>query len=483
MAAVENKPSLWRSIKQFWKGLWSSGSSAHRDLSALMSHGHAGGLFTSQWTDSRAELVRHFRHWTYIAIDRIGTKVATQVPNVTLIKAPGEKTRRKLLDPYRRSKALTPLLSHEQLEPVKEDHPLLRLLRDPNEPDTAYDLWYETILFLYLTGNAYWWIPCNKTTGLPDAIWVIPSHWVHAVQGRGGKLIDHYVVMPLEGHYHRHEIPYEDILHFKRKSPISKVDGYSPQTAINHWLDTQESVDRSRMFSFRNGTFPTVSIEMSGEVEDITKEKLDQIEEKFAARYAGEMQANKPLITPPGMKVRSLMVTPPEMGFVESAEQLRDNILAAFGVPACVAQINQNMTYGSVVAAQVGFTSFTVNPLCRFLGQYITEKLAWRYDEKLRVWWEDCTPDDPEMLEKRIITDLQCGAITPNEVRSLRGREPYPLGGDDPLSPVNLHTLPFVTGKKVDPLQSQEDHMSSSNSGKPHKEPDGDEPSEPDGDE
>ena len=429
-------------------------------MAALLQYGSTLGTFAGAWTDSRIELVRHFRHWVYVAIDRRATKIATQVPNISFVRddeRPGDPQKYMLptvrkgfshTNSFIRQKALTPLQSHENLEPARSDHPLVRLLKDPNEPDTAYDLWYETELFLCLTGSAYWWMPPSPVTGLPEAIWVIPSHWVWPVVGKE-RTIDGYEIRPVEGNYLRKFLPYEEILHFKRKNPVSKIDGYSPQTAINHWIDTQESIDRTRFFHFRNGMFPTVAIQMNGDVEDVTADKLNQIEQKIAARYTGETKANKPVIIPPGFELKKLFVSPQEMGFVNSSEQLRDHILAAYGVPASVACVNGGMTYGSVRASDAGFYAMTINPELRMFGHQVTEKLAWRYDKRLRVWWEDCTPDDPEMIEQRIKTDLLCGAVTPNEVRWLRGREAYKFGGDDPLVARNLAVLPLGTGKST----------------------------------
>ena len=440
-------------LKSFWKSLW-MGRSGSREMASLLSRGAGLGTFSGAWTDSRIELVRHFRHWVYIAIDRIASRVAIQVPNVTLIRTPenpGDVG--KYLKPFLKRKALTPVLSHENLEPVRDDHPLLQLLRDPNEPDTAYDLWYETIMFLYLTGSAYWWMPKNEL-GLPVAIWVVPSHWVWPVVGTE-RIIDGYEIRPVEGNYLRKFLPFDDVIHFRFKSPLSKIDGYSPQTAVNHWIDTQESVDRSRFFTFRNGVQSDLAIQFSGDLHDINEANLNQIESKFFNRYQGETRAGRPIILPPGVTLKNLFVSPREFAYCESAEQLRDNILAAFGVPAAIAQISQHMTYGSVLATQAGFYSITVNPLCRQLGQVITEKLAHKYDRRLRVWWEDATPDDPQMLEKQLANDAKSGAIAPNEIRALRGREAYPYGGDDPLIPGNLAITPWVTnGEYIAPLDT-----------------------------
>src|SRR5262249_3188671 len=154
-------------------------------------------------------------------------------------------------------------------------------------------------------------------------------------------------------------------------------------------------------------------------------EDLLRIEAKFASRYTGETRANKPLFLPPGTKLNHYTITPSEMQYCESALQMRDFILAAFGVPPVVAGIASEMTYGSIMAAQAAFTTFTINPLLGFLGQLISEKLAWLFDRRLRVWWEDLTPQDPELLEKQYATDAKFGALTPNEQRAERGRRPY----------------------------------------------------------
>lgn len=425
-----------------------------RDLSALLSYGPTHLPYTAAWTDSRIEQVRAFKHWVYIAINVIASKIASSLPNVTYVSSeldqavtsPGDLAG-KTYNSYShlRSKALLPLLSHEQIQPAPSDHPLSRLLLDPNTPDTVYDLFYETILFNRLTGVAYWWTPLNPVTGLPDAIWVLPSHWVWPVYGKPGEShLLGYELRPVEGNYLRRFLPLNEIIEFKHKNPISKIDGYSPMTAASQWIDTLTMVNTARWHAYRNGTFPTVAIQFDGTYLDPSEEDLRRIESKFLARYIGETRSNKPLFLPPGVKATALTLKPNEMIFGETAKETRDNILALYGVPPIIAGIMDGMTTGSLTAAQVGFFCLTINPLLRFMGQVITEKLARLYDPTLRVWWEDMTPDDPSLQEEKIKTDLLAGAITPNEIRLIRGRQPYAAGwGDQPIAPVNMQTLPL----------------------------------------
>ena len=409
-----------------------------KDLSSLVSYSPSGTPFISSWTDYRIEQVRNYKHWVYIAIRAIAQQVASTVPNISWVSSEADDSMRFR---HMKNKALTPLLAHEALKPVPDRHPLMRLIKDPNDPDTSYDLWYETVMFFKLTGSAYWWTPKNSL-GLPAAIWVVPSHWMWPVPGTD-RAIAGYEVRPVEGVYQKLFLPADEVTVFKDKSPVSKIDGFGPLTAGNQWVDTMDTINRSRWYAYKNGTFPTVAIQFDGKYQDPSDEALRRIEAKFVSRYTGETRSNKPLFVPPGATVTPLSLGINQMLFGETATETRDNILALFGVPASVVGLSKESSYGSLIASYIAFMQMTINPLMRYMGQVLSEKIAKQYDSSLRVWWEDITPLDPELTEKQIQTDLMCGAITPNEVRLMRGREPYAdKWGDQPIVPLNMTSGP-----------------------------------------
>ena len=311
-----------------------------RDLSTLLSYGPSFLPYVAAWTDSRIEQVRNYKHWIYIAIRTIARQIASQVPNVSWTFHNSQSFPRSN---YLKNKALIPLLTHEDLEPVPDKHPLLRLLKDPNDPDTSYDLWYETILFHHLTGIAYWWMPKNKF-GLPAAIWVVPSHWMWPIVGQD-KLIEGYEIRPIEGNYFRKFLPVDEIVVFKDKSPISKIDGFSPLTAGAQWGDTMDMINRSRWHAYKNGTFPTVAVQFDGKFQDPSDEDLKRIEAKFMSRYTGETRTNRPMFLPPGVSVNPLSLGINQMLFGETATEVRNNILALFGVPSSAAGLSNDMSY------------------------------------------------------------------------------------------------------------------------------------------
>ena len=452
-----------------------------RDLSALLSYGPAYLPYTAAWTDNRIEQVHAFKRWVFVAADLIATHIANKRPNISRLTvgdpedqrtqlggpaamasfsslersyrrafpalpksySPSPAVRLRHLERLReRQRALTPLLSHESLAPVEHNHPLRSLLSDPNDPDTGWHLWYETCIHLLLTGNAYWWMPKNKA-GKPVAIWVVPAHWMWPIVGKD-RLIDGWEVRPVEGNYLNQVLPMDQVIHFRKPNPISKIDGFSPLTAIAQWADVSESIDRSRVISYRNGMTPTVAVQFDGTLNDPGEDMLRRIEAKFIARYYGENRSNRPIFLPPGVKVVPLTIKPNQMVWGENAEETRNNILAGYHVPPGIIAVEPTQP-----GDQVTFCGQALNPLAGFLSQVVSEKVCSLYDasRSLRVWWEDFVPDDPKQLESTIKTDLLCGAITTNEVRILRGRQPIPEDwADRPILPVNMAPLTLPHG-------------------------------------
>lgn len=469
------KPLAW--LRGLGTSLFAKARQGRRKLDPWLGFASGGpivGPSLNGWTDNRGDQARAFRHWVYVAVDLIAQRIASQFPNVGHVRQPGDAAKGHHLGPYLREKALTPLFGQEDLERADHEHPLVRLFSDPNQPDTAYDLFYETVLFQLLTGVAYWWVPRNPATGLPVAVWVLPSHWVFPVFDRDG-IVEAYDLRPAEGNYLRRQFPADEVVFFRKKSSISKVDGYSPQTAGAQWIDSQLAVDRSRWYTFKNGAFPAAALEFSGEYTDPDDTELQRIEAKFLARYAGETRAGKPLLLPPGVKFHKLSLTPREMDYNVSAEQLRDQILALFHVPAAIAGVVKDVTGPTLLAADTLFCGNVINPLCRQLGQTATEHFRKAYDDpSLRVWWDDRTPEDPKMVEERIKTDMNMMAISPNEVRLLRGRKPYEHGGWDPFAPHIGLIMPWATGEDFNAVNPFTHEFGPAKKPGP-KEPDGDE--------
>lgn len=404
----------------------------------VFAHAMMGGTaygFPGGWSQDRIEQVMHLKSWVYIAQRRIWDRIARLTPNVGFVSEPNPGQQMKALDrraaEWRCRKALNAIQPHEQVTPAGSQHPLVRLLANPNGPDVAFDLWSELGIFLELTGNAYIWaVPSNlgvlDKTYKAAQLWILPSHWVWPRVGKN-RLIEYYEVRPWIGPGML-RFPPEDVIHLRFKSPIHKIDGYSPQTAGAEWIDTSESVNRSRFFQFKNGCQMQGNLKLGDRYVDLDDDDLERLYAKFFARIQGEQNAGRPIITPPDSEIVPLTITPDEMAYTQSADQLRDWILALWGVPKEVAGIQDA---GSEIAMYGPLRQFAENcliPRLTYLGQSLTEKLARRWDRRLRIWWDDPTPDDPQQKREDLKMRYDTQSITSNEIRTAYGDPPLPDG-------------------------------------------------------
>jgi hypothetical protein len=104
---------------------------------------------------------------------------------------------------------------------------------------------------------------------------------------------------------------------------------------------------------------------------------------------------------------------------------MRDAVLGVHGVPPIAAGIGGGGSYAAFYAQLKQFTCLTVQPILELLAEEDTERLAPQFGDGLTIEYEAAAIDDPEILERRLATDIAARAITKGEIRSLRGLPPF----------------------------------------------------------
>jgi hypothetical protein len=390
----------------------------------------------------------------YVRPVKAGRRAARELAKVNGPRYPRSLLRDHALQ-RRYTKTMHAVKPHEDVETLEPDHPLVRLMECPNETDTPGELSYETDMFLDLTGNAYEWAPptrWGRATGRnePAERWIIPSHWVWPRFGTGNAhyMVQYYEIRPWVGPGIV-RIPPEEIIHYKQPSPIHKIDGWSVLSAHSEEIDAGESVDRSRFFQFKNGCFSQGAIELDAMWHDLDDQDIDRAAAKIYARLQGENNTGKPVILPPGATYNPLTIAPAEMAYMESSDQLLIRVLAAFHTPKEVAGIQDAGSEIAIYGPLLQFCRFSLAPRLRYRGAKMTREYGPRWDDSVRIWYDDPTPDNPDQLNKDMEADYRMQAIVPNEVRAIRGREPYKEGGDDPMCPMGVSPIPLNTGEDL----------------------------------
>lgn len=380
----------------------------------------------------RWEQVLHFKYWSFVAIRAIMREIAGgKPPNL------GRKKKRVV-----GQKSFGPSAG-EEFEPYPNDHPLQRVFCNPNGPDVAYDLWAFHVLFKCLTGQSHWWVMKNAF-GTPVEIWQMPTHWMRLLTDRDGQPCAYVLQSPWG---HQTLVPYEDVVSFYDHSPLNRYEGYAVSQAVGEWIDVYEAKTRTQLATFKNGAVPSFHVSLGDSYADPDEQMLERFYAKWFARFQGEDNAGKPLITGADIEVKDFGHQPVEVleASLRTEEQIRDMTLAAYGVPKGVLGLEPTSDT-SAYAPLNQFVRFTIQPELTYTGQVVTEKIVKSIDPEGVCYWDDRVVSDPELLERQLAADIADGTLTPNEKRAMRGREPYEHGGDDPL--LNGSPVPWATGQR-----------------------------------
>lgn len=464
-------------------------SAGERKLLKLL-NGNQTSIVGNLWNNVRAEYPNHLTGWHHAAIDAIASEIAGMSPSYAYKRddADGQITKSgqiaksmvrksfgtgKCLNKLQRSKALTGLQPHVQLEPVSSEHPLVRLEARPNPIDCSWTFRYKLAMFLRLAGEAYRWNVPGTGVDYPVESYIIPSHWVWPIHGQAGgdTLIEAYEVrptstyMPTENGFYwfggaagKWKIPAEQMVQYFLPGPHSMVGGYSPIGACSMWTDCTDNIDRSRIFKFQNDAFPNVAVVFDKDIDpdDISEPEIERLQMMIAEKYGGVHRTGKPAVLGPGMSLQVLSATPRDMDYCEGFAQMRDSLMAAHRTGPIILGLGNETTHAAGKAVRAGWHTSTITPMTKLFGQVETEHMCRQFDDDLICYWPNSIPEDVEFEHTQRKDMVDRNVLTINEARAQIGLEPMD-GGDVTLVEWEAeHAVPKGLGQEPGLLPAPE---------------------------
>jgi len=332
---------------------------------------------------------------------------------------------------------------------------LVDLMKQPNENQGMAEFLFETVGYKKLTGNRYIYglSPSGASKDLFTKIYNMPSQLTEIIQGTWMQPIKAYKLTITEDS--RLDLPCEVVLHQKEWNPTTDSRGISPyglspmQPLLRPLQRSNESYDAS-IALMQNGVPAGILSNNSDLI--MTPEHLDQLEAAYRKKFGGGKNKNKVLFSASQVSWTDIGMKPIDMQILESnMADLRD-FCRAYSIPTMLVSDTENSTFNNVTEAKksVWMENFIpeLDQLRDGFNRWLTP--AWsEFDNRNYFIDYDLTKVpvlqvDLNLLSDRLMKEMEQGMWSPNEVRSMLGKEK----GSSP------HLDKYVLGSRFDFISS-----------------------------
>lgn len=265
-----------------------------------------------------------------------------------------------------------------------DTHPLLTLLRQPNETQGTSNFLEAAFGQLLLTGDAYLEAAGLETAhGGPEQVYVLRSDRMTVVPGADGwPMAYEYAVGAKKVRFDmRQGVP--PILHLKAFHPQDDHYGISPLQAAASAVDVHNSASRWSKALLDNAARPSGAIVYKGAegTGAMGNDQYTRLVDELESHHTGARNAGRPMLLEGGLDWKPMGFSPSDMEFQKTKESAAREIALAFGVPPMMLGLPGDNTYSNYQEANRAFYRLTILPM--------VAKVLAGLSDWLQKWYRD----------------------------------------------------------------------------------------------
>jgi HK97 family phage portal protein len=262
-----------------------------------------------------------------------------------------------------------------------EDHPVLKLIAQPDPTITAGLFWGWVIQDFKLFGNTYL-KKIRGTSGTVTALQYLPQDMVRPV-GNGLQPLTHYVYTTDGRSF---QIPLEDIIHIRYGREPSDIRlGRSPIQAVLREIATDNTASSTAWGLLSNGATPSLIVgpDSKDQAVDISIDDARQVKRQLHEDLTGDGSGGIVVMTG-AYKMDRVSLTPSELALDSVRRVPEERICSALGLNPMVLGLGSGLersTYSNYERAQQAAWEDGMVPMLRVLSDAITASLLPEYPE------------------------------------------------------------------------------------------------------
>jgi HK97 family phage portal protein len=269
----------------------------------------------------------------------------------------------------------------QQAEPV-EDHPVIKLMAQPDPMIMGSLFWGWVIQDYKLFGNTYLRKIRSTTRGVVTALQFLPQDMVRPV-GNGTNPLTHYIYTTDGRSF---DIPVSDIIHIRyNRDPQDIRLGRSPVMAVLREIATDNTASTTAYGLLANGAMPSLIVgpDAKDQTVDISIDDARQVKRQLHEDLTGDGSGGIVVMTG-AYKLDRVSLTPSELALDSVRRVPEERICSALGINPMVLGLGSGLersTYSNYERAQQAAWEDGMVPLLRTLADAITADLLPEYPE------------------------------------------------------------------------------------------------------
>lgn len=324
--------------------------------------------------------------------------------------------------------SLPKLVVHKENGDIAENHPLQKIIDNPNPHMTEFDMLTLAVTLLEICGTVYFEKVRSKA-GRVVQLWPLRPDWVKPVPSAKNFIMGYEYWPPGAKKVF---IPAEDIIPFTTFHPLNPYKALAPMSVASKTGDVDNSnTDFLKLF-FEQGGMPPGYLKTKQALNDI---QVADIRNRWKERYGGFRNWFEPAVLSFDADYVRLGLTFEEMGSEHLDARSVERICMVFKVPPILIGSRLGMkrsTFNNFQSSRLAFWQDGMLPLLKRIKNKLNGNLANEFPGFKYEWDYSAVAvlnEDAKSLWARAGSSYSLGGITLNEYRQMIGFDK--VGGGD----------------------------------------------------